>query len=155
MKGKQVRRKLSALELVGPLAIVCGVPDKVRGKALRVHVDNIGSVEIWKKGYSTTCELSSTLVRAIFEVSAALQCHIDLVKITRCSNPGSDMSDALSKAEFVRFREVATRENCELSEHLGTVPQALHDWIRRPTDDWFLGEKILRELSKTTDVIGY
>ena len=98
--------KLSALELVGPLALVCGCPEKVRGKPLKIFVDNSGSVAIWRKGYSTTCELSSILVHAIHEVSRSLGCQVDIVKVTRFSNPGSEMADALSKAEYVKFLEV-------------------------------------------------
>ena len=95
--GKRIGRKLTALELVGPLALVCGAPDKVRGKPVRIMVDNAGSVAIWQKGYSTSCVLSSVLVRAIYEVSVAMECTVDIVKITRCSNKGSEMADALSK----------------------------------------------------------
>ena len=57
--GRRVRNKLSALELVGPLHIVSGAYSDIRGKPLRIYVDNGGSVEIWKKGYSTSCELST------------------------------------------------------------------------------------------------
>ena len=93
--GRRIGRKLSALELIGPLAILCGAPDKVRGQALRIMVDNAGSVAIWRKGYSSKCELSSTLVRAMFEVAASLECRVEISKVTRCSDVGSSMLDAL------------------------------------------------------------
>ena len=154
-KGRKVARKLSALELIAPLAMVCGAPDIVRGQPLNIFVDNSGSVMIWKKGYSTRCELSSTLVRAIFQVSTALECRVNIVKITRCSNPEADMADALSKAELIRFRRVAMKENIHIQENMGTVPQALLDWVNDPKEDWFLGHNILNEISRETAVLGY
>ena len=153
--GRQVARKLSALELVAPLALLCGAPDKVRGKPLKIMVDNIGSVCIWRKGYSTSCELSSTLVRAIFQVSTALDCDIDIVKVTRCSDTGSEMADALSKAEFLRFRQIANDGNHHVSDHMGNVSQSLLSWINQPQDDWYLGDRILRDMSKYTPILGY
>ena len=93
-KGTRIGRKLSALELIGPLALIVAAPDKVRGKPIRIMVDNMGSVIIWQKGYSTSCELSSTLVIAIYEVSIALECTVVLEKIARCSDSDSSMEDA-------------------------------------------------------------
>ena len=66
--------KMSALELVGPLMCVCEEPDLVRCRAIQIWVDNIGSVRIWGKGYSSSCGLSTTLVSALATVVAALGC---------------------------------------------------------------------------------
>ncbi len=51
--GKKLARKLSALELVGPLIVVVAGYLQWRGKDLKIWVDNSGSVLIWRKGYST------------------------------------------------------------------------------------------------------
>ena len=91
--GRRLNRKMSALELVGPLLVISA---GFQQNSVRVWVDNAGSVGIWKKGYSTTCYLSTTIVKAIATVAAGLGCWLDVVKITRCSNPGADMADALS-----------------------------------------------------------
>ena len=151
--GKRLGRKLSALELVGPLALLCGAPEKVRGQAVKIMVDNAGSVAIWRKGYSTSCELSSTLVLAMYEVSVALECRVEVLKVTRCSDVGSQMADALSKAEFVKFKEVSQQHSHELSKDIGTVPKALIKWINEPQGDWTLGSKILGEMRKYTDLL--
>ena len=68
-RGKRLRSKLSALELVGPLLVVCCNTEELRGKPIQVHVDNSGSVEIWRKGYSSSCDLSTTLVKTIHQVA--------------------------------------------------------------------------------------
>ena len=56
-KGKRLSSKMSALELVGPLICLASEPDLVQSAPIRIWVDNIGSVRIWRKGYSSSCEL--------------------------------------------------------------------------------------------------
>ena len=74
---------------------------------VRFWVDNSGACFIYKKGYSSSCPLSSAIVAAISCVAAGIGCTVDLEKITRCSNPQSVMADALSKADFARFWQSA------------------------------------------------
>jgi hypothetical protein len=59
--GKKLSRKLSALELVGPLLCITAGHQFCRGRTVRVWVDNIGSMRIWAKGYSLSCELTPPL----------------------------------------------------------------------------------------------
>ena len=152
-KVTSIGRKLSALELIGPLALIVAAPDKVRGKPIRIMVDNMGSVIIWQKGYSTSCELSSTLVRAIYEVSIALECTVVLEKIARCSDSGSSMADALSKAEFVRFIEISEDYPFSMKDEMSPVPKALIEWVAHPKLDWGLGMKIIDEMRMTTNML--
>ena len=72
--GKRISRKLSALELVGPLICVSAGRQRCRRWPVRIWVDNAGSVGIWRKGYSTRCRLCTTLVSAIGRVAAAIGC---------------------------------------------------------------------------------
>jgi hypothetical protein len=101
--GKRFSRKLSALELVGPLICVSAGRELCRLKPVRVWVDNAGSVNIFKKGYSTHCQLCNTLVSAIARVAAALGCSFTIDKITRCSTTGARLADFLSKGKFAEF----------------------------------------------------
>jgi hypothetical protein len=149
--GKKMSRKLSALELVGPLIVVAAAFQVCRSAPVRVWVDNKGSVRIWEKGYSTSCGLCTTLVKAIATVAAGLGCRLNIEKISRCSVPGAVAADALSKADFGRFREVAG----DLPHDPLWVPRAILAWIQDPKRDDDLGDKILRELRKRTIVLGY
>ena len=138
------------------MALVCGAPDKVRGKPVRIMVDNAGSVAIWQKGCTTSFVLSSDLVRAIYEVYVAMECTVDIVKITRCSNKGSEMADALSKSDFLKFLETLRRgQGYQMSQRMASIPKALKDWITNPSTDWRLGEKILRELEVHHNVLDH
>ena len=72
--GRRLNRKMSALELIGPLLVIsCGFKE-CKGRPVRIWVDNVGSVAIWKKGYSNHCSLSSTIVKAISVVADGLGC---------------------------------------------------------------------------------
>jgi hypothetical protein len=92
------------LELVGPLVIVAAAPELCRRQPVRVWVDNAGSVRIWEKGYSSSCGLCTTIVKAAASVAAALACRLVVTKIRQCSSPGAVMADALSQGDFRRFR---------------------------------------------------
>ena len=72
--GWELGRMMSALELVGPLVVVSSGLRWCANNPVRKWVDNARSVFIWHKGYSTTCFLSSTLVKAIATVAAGIGC---------------------------------------------------------------------------------
>jgi hypothetical protein len=153
--GKKLSRKLSALELVGPLICVSAGHDWCRNKPVRVWVDNAGSVKIWEKGYSNTCSLCTTLVKAIATVAAGLGTHFTIQKIRRCSGSGAIMADSLSKADFYGFRQEALRAAWPLAIAPATIPTPILAWLQNPVQDDDLGQKILVHLSKFTPVLGY
>ena len=144
-------RKMSVLELVGPLALLVSAPDRVRNKHLEVHVDNQGSVSIYAKGYSSSCPYCYTLAVAIFEISTALNCHVVLSKIRRCSNLGSVIADMLSKAAFKEFYDLMPERQTEPA----WIPRELLIWIQDPKEDMKLGMRIMKEMSKYTKLLGY
>jgi len=154
--GRKLDRIMSALELVGPLLALCAAAHKCRGAAVRIWVDNAGSVLIFKKGYSISCPYSSAIATAISTVAAGIGCHLDIQKITRCSNDGALLTDCLSKGAMVKFWQIADRNNefslpfCPLM-----IPTVLRDWVEKPCPDFDLGEKLLKELAGTGPVLGY
>lgn len=146
--GRQLDRVMSALELVGPLLALVTAQRLLRGKAVKFWVDNAGSVYIWKKGYSMSCPLSTTLVKAMATVAAAIGCQVDVVKITRCSTVEADMADALSKSDATRFWSLADKSTFKLPLHPGEVPRELGKWLEFPRRDDQLGERLLDEMKK-------
>jgi hypothetical protein len=153
--GRKISRKMSALELVGPLVGLAAGYEWCRSREIQVWVDNIGSVRIWKKGYSTNCQLCTTLVKAIATVAAGLGCKVHVDKVTRCSNTGSVLADALSKADFLKFRQVARDVGWSLGLEPAWVPVAVLKWIEDPKVDDDFGDSILRELARKTPILGY
>ena len=148
-------RMMSALELIGPLLVLSSGFAWCRNNPVRIWVDNAGSVFIWKKRYSTTCLLSSTLVKTIAAVAASLGCRVDLLKISRCSTPLADMADALSKCAFQRFWDIANVGGFrDLPIGPAWVPVLLTAWLDAPALDDSLVQKILSERAKRSLVFG-
>ena len=144
-------RKMSVLEMLGPLALLVAAPERVRNKHLEVHVDNQGAVSIYAKGYSTSCPYCYTIAIAIHEISTALNCHIVITKIERCSNKGALIADMLSKAAFSEFYQLFPERKTEPA----WIPRELLLWIEDPKEDMKLGQRILNEMSKYTLLMGY
>ena len=153
--GMKVGRKLSALELVGPLIFIVAGAALFRGQQLDVWVDNAGSVAIWRKGYSNHCRLSTTIVTAISAVCAAIGCSLNILKITRCSSTGAVLADALSKAQFQKFRDTAVLHDWPLDVSPAVIPGALLAWLDKPVPDPDLGNALLRDLATTESILGY
>ena len=135
------------LEMLGPLAVLIAEPDRVRNKHLEVFVDNQGAVSI----YTTSCVYSYTVVIAIHEIAAALNCNLVVTKITRCSNVEAVIADCLSKADFKKFYELMPNRKVSPAR----IPIALLQWIDDPSEDTKLGQKILKEMAKYTMLLGY
>ncbi len=151
--GKKVSRKLSALELMGPLLVMAAGAREIRGMQLRFWVDNSGSCIIWRKGYSIQCKLASTIVKAVAGIAAALGCRVEVQKVSRCSSEGTEAADALSKAQFGRFRESCP--SVEFPSAPARLPEALLRWAVKPVQDDDLDKHILKELAVTQLVLGY
>ena len=139
---------MSALELVGPLLAISSGYHLCKNTALRLWVDNAGSVYIWNKGYCSSCQLSTTPVKAIAQVAAGLGCTVDIVKVTSCSTPLATMADTLSKAVFMRFWDFArSTDSVRLPLEPGWVPPAHLQWVAAPKNDDELDHKILSQVA--------
>ena len=149
--GVKFDRKMSVLEMLGPLGIIVGAPNRVRNKHVEVFVDNQGAVSIYAKGYSTSCVYCYTVAMAIHDVAAALNCTIVLTKVPRCSDRETIIADCLSKADFKQFYDLMPERKLEPAR----IPAALLRWINDPTEDTKLGQKILKEMAQYTMVLGY
>ena len=105
---------------------------------------------MYKKGYSTKCDFCCTLLTAIHEVALALGCELDIRKIRRCSDTGSIAADHLSKSKVGHFKRLISRARSEPEP----VPRSLIEWIEEPVPDRFLGQRILKEISRFHSLIG-
>jgi hypothetical protein len=140
--GKHLSRKLSALELVGPLFCINAHQAVCAGKPIRIWVDNAGSVRMWRKGYSTRCKLWDTLVKAIGSIAATTGCKVDTQKITCCSNDSSILADKLSKGRFEATKRKLP-DSWKISAEKAWIPPSILKWIAVPQDDTNLAEKIM------------
>ena len=148
--GKMYKHKMALLELLGPLVVVAGASHLVRDSQLIIPVDNSGSVAIFRKGWCSSCMLSTTVVLAIHKVACALNCNIEIVKIRRCSDRLTQAADALSKTQFSKFRKLVPEANVEP----GRIPSEIVKWIENPREDRYLGERILKEIGMKGSMLG-
>lgn len=95
--------------------------------------------------------LCTTLTLAISEVAASINCKLEIVKITRCSNELAEAADAISKAEFQRMR----RRMPGASLGPARVPRALVEWVKYPVADRKLGARILHEMGIERNILGH
>jgi hypothetical protein len=152
---KKVGRKLSALELIGPLISIVVMADIFYKQPVTFWVDNAGSVGAWKKGYSTSCQLVTSIVKAISTISAGIGADTHILKITRCTGTGAIMADHLSKANFRDIRALSDSAGWALHLEPCVIPAVLLEWLERPIPGDDLGHQLLQHISKTLTVPGY
>ena len=149
--GKRLDCKMSAWELVGPLMILTAGVELVKGRSLVVPVDNQDLVSIFQKGWCSGCSLATTLALAISEVAASIDCKLEIVKIKRCGNVPASAADAVSKADWARFRRLMPGASAAPA----VVPQALVSWVHSPVADRNLGQKILGQMGRVRTILGH
>ena len=114
---------------------------------VRIWVDNCGSVAIWRKGYSTRCQLCTILVKAIGRIAANVGCTVTIDKITRISNNGAILADELSKGRFTAFKSKLP-EGWAIRQEPAWIPPSILAWIALPSADHELGDKILQDIAR-------
>jgi hypothetical protein len=152
---KKVGRKLSALELLGPLVGIVVMADKCYRQPVTFWVDNAGSVGAWKKGYSASCPLVTSIVKAISTVAAGIGADMHIAKITRCTGTGATIADHLSKANFVAARQLSREAEWPLELDPCAIPAVLLQWLEKPVPDDNLGHRLLKHLGGMLPILGY
>jgi hypothetical protein len=81
--GKKMSRKLAALEMTGALVALASGAAVLRGRPVNFWIDNAGSVGVWRKGYSASCPICTTVAKAVCYIAAALGSQVDIRKVRR------------------------------------------------------------------------
>jgi hypothetical protein len=155
VNGKKVARKLSALELIGPLIAITTMAKNLFKQPVRIWVNNAGSIGAWNKGYSNSCDLCTSIITAITTIAAGIGADLQIQKITRCTTVGSILADHLSKANFTAFRNLSTTEDWPLETEPVAIPPTMLQWLHAPTTTDDLGHQLLKHIGKTIPVLGY
>jgi hypothetical protein len=106
---------------------------------------------MYRKGWTTACDLCNTLLVALYQVSTALDCELFIYNIMRCSTKEAEAADALSKMDLGRFRRTMPGADLAPPE----VPGALLAWLEDPLPDRMLGHKILTEMRDSVELLNY
>ena len=146
--GDKFAKKLSMLEGVAALALLCSEPTMLRGKNVKVWTDNAGLVYCFRKGNSS-CPYTMTIIKALDAVARALDITLILVKTPRVSGTGEFVADALSKGRIEEALSQSSRFNRGPSE----IPRTLIRWLEHPEPSRLLGQAIAEEMSAHTEVL--
>ena len=89
-------------------------------------------------------------------VAAGLGCHVDILKVTRCSGQGAILADLISKASFSEFRQRSLGWGLDMVAGPAAIPKVLLEWVCLPRPDDDLGHRILAHLAQEgLEVLGY
>ena len=140
------RYKMSMMELVGWTLVVTCFPREIMNRAVVVQIDNEGTICHIRKGYDAKCVVTSSLLRATYEVSRGLNAEAYARKVSRCSARGPVLADMLSK-ESDKFVEMWMEEE-GVEPWPRDIPPALKWWLQHPGEDNELGRKILKHMRR-------
>ena len=153
--GKSLACKTMTLEMLGPFLPLVTDTANVIGKAVVVHVDNMGCHYAWKAGYSNQDVLATTLVKALGHLEAAMGLTLFIEHVPRCSTPEAVIVDSLSKGDLSPLEFLIKNSNFQ---PLPRVPNALLRWLQDPVPDEDLGPRILNEIAQknpSLPLLGY
>lgn len=140
-EGYALNSQLQFLELVGPLLALATAPELFRNQAVEYKTDNQSAVFTWRKGYSKEA-LSTAVVKAVYDLSAALNSRPFITKVARCSTVGALAADHISKGALREFYRC-----CPASPTFARrIPVKLVQWLSWPTVDMELGVALAREI---------
>ena len=138
--GVKFGKKLTMLEAVAALAVLCSEPDQVRNRPCKLYTDNRGLALAYKKAHSRD-QYTYTVMMAIRDIAKYLNINLAIVWTPRCSSPGELVADQLSKGKFLAAAETA---GCPVG--LSRVPRTILKWLEAPRVSRLLGMAILEEL---------
>ena len=142
--GVPLNAQLMLLELTGPLVGLAVGASLLKNRPVLFLIDNQAGVFTWNKGYSRKDPLSSTVVKAVYDLSRHLNCSVFIKKVARCSTRGAKAADCLSKGEFREFFWCSPESPVDPMR----IPAVLVRWLTWPVVDLSLGTKIARELKE-------
>ena len=140
--GAPLNAQLMFLELCGPLVGLSIGACRWLNSPVVFRIDNQSGVYTWRKGYSRKDALSSTVVKAIYDLGRHLNCSVFITKVARCSTRGAKAADCLSKGDFKEFFYVSPESPVDPLR----IPSTLVRWLTWPVVDLNLGAKIAMEL---------
>ena len=140
--GVALNSQLMFLELCGPLVGLTIGAKMWLNSPVVFRIDNQSGVYTWRKGYSRKDSLSSTVVKALFDLGRHLNSSVYIDKVARCSTKGALAADYLSKGEFKEFFAVSPESPVDPMR----IPPTLVRWLTWPVVDFNLGFKLAKEL---------
>ena len=137
-----------ALELVAALAAVCTDIPALTRRPVVIFIDDISSCLAWRRGYSKSDVISTTLVKALFFVCTAARITLFTSHVQRCLNYESIIPDDLSKGVVDKhLLSIIGEDKIIKVWKWNRVPAQLWAWREHPVPDEDRGRRIVSEIS--------
>ena len=152
IQEKLISVSMTALELLAALlSIICDIKS-ITNRSVLFRIDNIGATRIWHKGYSTSDPLSSTIVKAMFDIAVSVNAVVYCRHVTRRSTLGAIMADDFSKGAWVSGLVSVLGPTVIMNGwKFPKIPMAMLEWLSNPVPDDDLGSKILMDLCSSVN----
>jgi hypothetical protein len=141
-KGSALGCKSATLEAVGLILPFLTAPEKLRGREVKLLVDNISLEYGWEKKHIKFDRAASVLLRALHLIAVWLQCKVYVEHLPRMSSPAAVLADHLSR------RSTTTRADrrAVYGAAARPAPRILMSWLRHPSDDWLWAYRFLESV---------
>jgi hypothetical protein len=138
-KGGSFGDKSLFLEFVGLLLPFLAVPKSLANQHVVLKVDNIGCYFAWENKNVSKDPHASVLVRALVLISSYLSCYVHVEHLPRVLAWDAKLCDRLSRDR------TTLQSDRQLLNSFGNLKcnEVLEDWLRNPTVDWSLCDKLL------------
>jgi hypothetical protein len=143
-KGAIYGNKMSTLEAIGILLPLLTSPDKLLGRELVFHVDNISVMYGWDNKGLKHDTSATIMIRCIHLVANYLGAEVHVNHMPRMSTHWARVADSLTREETSTEGVFAELEETPESK----VEGALLTWTRNPNEDWELPEKVLADVKR-------
>jgi hypothetical protein len=140
LKLSKLGSKTTTLEFLGILLPFIVRPELVANKHVVVKVDNIGCFYGWINRKTSGDIMASILIRALHVISAYLSCIVHVEHLPRKSSWDATVADRLSREKTTLKCDVKMLSSFEFKP----LPKCLWDWMRNPSEDWTLADKLLQ-----------
>ena len=138
-KNSSLGSKTTTLEFLGIIVPFLVAPDLMVNQNIVVKVDNIGCFFGWLNKHASGDVIASILIKALHLIGAYLSCQIHIEHLPRKSSWDANLVDRLSREKTTTKQDRKLLESFVLPE----VPVSLMEWMKNPSEDWSLPEKLL------------
>jgi hypothetical protein len=148
-QGKAYGCKTATLELVGVLLPFLTIPHLLRGRSVRLQVDNSAAVYGWLNMQIKNDTTASILIRTLHIISHFLECTTHVEHLPRLSTRAARLADRLSRKSSTTKKDLTTIRKAMQPR----IPAELRTWLANPSPDWSLPGRLLtsvKEIMKST-----
>jgi hypothetical protein len=139
--GVHYGSKMVTLEMIGLLLPMLCMPERISGRDVVFHVDNIAVVYGWYNGATKLDEAASILLRGLHLMASFLGATVHVRHAPRRSCMKTTLADNLSRKSTTTAEDKKQLGGAECA----ILEGVLCAWLKNPTENWALAKSFLEE----------